>query len=87
VATKSCRGFFVLLLLLWWLLLCVCVRSAQKQQNKKFIVAEVMSEWISPQSARQEVDREVKCDLCSFNADIYRLLEGYLAREEFQAFL
>ena len=29
----------------------------------------------------------MKCDLCSFNADIYRILEGYLARDEFQALL
>ena len=29
----------------------------------------------------------MKFDLCSFNADIYGLLEGYLARQEFQAFL
>ena len=46
-----------------------------------------MSDWILPQSVCQEVDIKVKCDLCSFNADIYHLLEAYLAREEFLAFL
>jgi hypothetical protein len=45
-----------------------------------------MSERVTPQSVCQELERRIM-NKCDFNADIYRVLEGYLARSEFQAFL
>ena len=45
-----------------------------------------MSERKSPESVASEISQHMS-GINSLNADIYHLLEGYLAREEFQSFL
>ena len=43
-----------------------------------------MSDRKSPQNVDEEL---TNCGISSLSADIYHLLDGFLAREEFQAFL
>ena len=46
-----------------------------------------MSERMSPQRVNELIIRKVQCGMSSCSADIYHLLDGFLARQEFQSFL
>jgi hypothetical protein len=84
---ESCRAFFAM-----WCVENIILNAEQRQRYYNSAGID-MSESKTPQKVEQEIEVAVMargretCGVHSLNVDIFGLLQSYLAREEFQAFL